>query len=193
MAKLCRSVCKVAGLLIPAMRLAEVKARFNWRGEIGLIFGLPGNSHPLGPGLAPVVPQKIEQIGRQHDLAILPPLALHDMDEHPVAIDIAGGEIANLGGSQTCAVGNAERGAVLEPGPGCYRQKLRNFLGAEHRGQFARLRAELHVSLHLLATTGHREKEAQGGDAGIVDRGRDPGIRHVKLVCAKLFRRRRIG
>ena len=40
-AKLWRSVCKVAGFLTPAMCLAEVKTRFSWRGEIGLIFGLP--------------------------------------------------------------------------------------------------------------------------------------------------------
>lgn len=39
---------RVAGLLIPAMRLADVNARFNWRGEIGLIFGLPGNIQPSG-------------------------------------------------------------------------------------------------------------------------------------------------
>ena len=47
-AKLCRSVCNVAGLLSPAMRLADVNARLSWRGEIGLIFGLPGNSQPSG-------------------------------------------------------------------------------------------------------------------------------------------------
>ena len=61
----------------------------------------------LWPCLMPIVAQKIEQPGRQHHLAILPPFALHDMDEHPVAVDIAGGEIANLGSSQTCTVRNA--------------------------------------------------------------------------------------
>ena len=45
-AKLCRNVCSVAGLAIPAMFLAAVKARLSCRGEIGLIFGLPGNSQP---------------------------------------------------------------------------------------------------------------------------------------------------
>lgn len=47
-AKLCRNVCSVAGLPIPAMFLAEVKARLSCRGEIGLILGLPGNSQPCG-------------------------------------------------------------------------------------------------------------------------------------------------
>ena len=30
-------------------------------------------------------------------------------------------------------------------------------------------------------------------NARVVNRGRDPGICHVKLICAQLFRRRRIG
>jgi len=47
-AKLWRRVCSVAAFLMPAMCLAEVNARFNWRGDSGLILGLPGNSHPSG-------------------------------------------------------------------------------------------------------------------------------------------------
>ena len=155
------------------MRLADVESPVQLPRRDRIDLRLAGKQPSLGPGLAPVVPQKIEQIGRQHDLAILPTLTLHDMDEHPVAVDIARGEIANLGSSQTCTVGNAERSTILKPRPGCYRQKPGNFLGAEHRGQLARLRAELHVPLHLLAPAGHREKETQRGDARVVDRGRD--------------------
>ncbi len=66
------------------------------------------------------------------------------------------------------------------------------FLDAEHCRQFARLSTELHVPLHLIPPAGHREKEAQRGDARIVNRRRDLGIRHVKLVGAKLLRRSRI-
>ena len=41
MAKLCRNVCSVAGLEMPAICFADVNARFSWRDEIGLILGLP--------------------------------------------------------------------------------------------------------------------------------------------------------
>ena len=37
-----------ASYLIPAICLADVKARFRCRDEIGLILGFPGNSHPSG-------------------------------------------------------------------------------------------------------------------------------------------------
>ena len=46
MAKLCRNVCSVAGLEMPAICFADVNARFSWRDEIGLILGLPGNNQP---------------------------------------------------------------------------------------------------------------------------------------------------
>jgi len=60
--KLWLSMCSVAAFLMPAMCLAEVNARFNCRGDCGLIFGLPTdrqsllaamrgeNSHPSGRG-----------------------------------------------------------------------------------------------------------------------------------------------
>ena len=41
-------MCSVAGLAIPARFLAAVKAQLSCRGEIGLIFGLPGKSQPCG-------------------------------------------------------------------------------------------------------------------------------------------------
>ena len=36
----------VAGLLIPVMGLADVKARLSWLGGIELIFGLPETADP---------------------------------------------------------------------------------------------------------------------------------------------------
>ena len=48
-AKLWRSVCSVLpGFLMPARCLAELNDRCSWRGDSGLILGLPGNSQPSG-------------------------------------------------------------------------------------------------------------------------------------------------
>lgn len=87
---------------------------------------------------------------------------------------------------------NAGCGLVLQPGTERHQQKFGNFLGAEFRRQFAQLRAELHVPLHLLTSIGHREDEAQSDDASSIDQGRAPGIRRMKLACAKAFRHRGI-
>ena len=46
------------------------------------------------------------------------PDALLDMDQHPVAIDFADLEVAELGRPEHGTIGNAERGAILEPWPG---------------------------------------------------------------------------
>ena len=47
-AKLCRSECSVAGFLIPAIALAELKARFRERGDRGSTLLCPGNNQPCG-------------------------------------------------------------------------------------------------------------------------------------------------
>ena len=72
-AKLCRRVCSVAGLPIPAMFLAEVKARLSCRGEIGLSFGLPETASPAA---APRASRRARAPAarRQHDLAVFLPL-----------------------------------------------------------------------------------------------------------------------
>src|SRR5215469_4769202 len=49
----------------------------------------PAGRHPslLARG-APPVAQQLEKVGRQHDIAILLPLALLDPDDHALTIDI---------------------------------------------------------------------------------------------------------
>lgn len=37
-----------SGFVDPVMCLADVNARFSWRGDRAMILGLPGNSHPSG-------------------------------------------------------------------------------------------------------------------------------------------------
>ena len=106
-AKLCRNVpearlrhdvCNVAGLDIPAICLADVKARFSCRDEIGLILGFPtarqaiarqsakrGKQPPLRSRFQPVIPQQLQQPRREHDLAILATFTVVDVDEFETA------------------------------------------------------------------------------------------------------------
>jgi hypothetical protein len=45
--------------------------------------------HRFAPKPAPVDAQRIEQLRAEHDIAILASLASPDMDDHPLAVDIA--------------------------------------------------------------------------------------------------------
>jgi len=55
-----------------------------------------------------------QQLRRQHDVAILAPLALLDPQDHPDAVDIADLEAYRLGHAQPRGVGRRQRGARLQ-------------------------------------------------------------------------------
>lgn len=112
----------------------------------GVDLGLARKQSALGPRLAPVLAQWVQQSRRQHDLPVLPPLALLDMDQHLVAIDIAELEIAGFRCSDPGPIGNAERRPVLQPRSRRDPQQCCYFLGAEHHGKLARLKLG---SMHL--------------------------------------------
>ena len=114
------------------------------------------------------------------------------MDQHPVAVDVADLEVADLGGPEAGTVGNAECGAILQARPGCRHQDVGHLLDAEDYRQFARLGAELHIALHLLPSAGHAEKEPQRHDPQVERRWRDPGVGHVELISAQILRCRRV-
>jgi hypothetical protein len=62
-------------------------------------------------------------------------LALLDTEEHARRVDVIDLEVRNLGHAQPCAIGDAERGFVLEA-RGSFDQPPR-FLDAEHIRQLA--------------------------------------------------------
>lgn len=143
--------------------------------------------------LAPVGAQQLQQAGRQHDLAVLLALALFDMDQHPVTVDVADPEIAHLGRTKPRTVGDAESRSILQTRSRCRHQNVGHLLHAEDHGQPPRLGLELHEPLHILTPAGHAEEEPQSYNAGVEDRGRNPGIGHVQLIGPQLFRRGRVG
>src|SRR5437667_10533921 len=57
----------------------------------------------LAPKPAPVAAQRIEQLRAEHDIAVLASLASPDMNDHPLAVDIADSQARYF--SATCARG----------------------------------------------------------------------------------------
>src|SRR5580700_6319409 len=60
-------------------------------GWIDRLAGSSAGKQPLSwTGAVPIVPQYIEELGRQHDVAVLAAFALFDPDDHALAVDRAG-------------------------------------------------------------------------------------------------------
>src|ERR1700687_3080804 len=111
-AKLCRRVCSDTGFSSSAMWAAAWQARLSWRVVSGAPSTRPGNSQPCG---CPTCHQsRIEQLRRQHHIAILAALALLHADDHALAVDVRGLERYDLGRAQASPIRHAERRLVVE-------------------------------------------------------------------------------
>ncbi len=62
----------------------------------------------------PPLPQQIERLWRQHDVAVFAPLGLHDADDVLRPVDITNPEPDHLARAQTCAVAESEQYVNLE-------------------------------------------------------------------------------
>src|SRR5580692_2681854 len=82
---------------------------------------------------APVDAKGIEQFGAEHDIAVLASLASPDMDDHPLAVDIADLQVRHF--CATCARGiQRHQQDAMKGKLGCVNQ-TRDFVLAEYLGQ----------------------------------------------------------
>ncbi len=71
------------------------------------------------PGLPPPGAQQVQEIRREHDVAVLAALALLDPDQHARRVDVGDLEMDDLRGAQAAAIGDAESRLVLQAGAQC--------------------------------------------------------------------------
>src|ERR1051326_5770076 len=98
-AKLCCKVCSETRLSISAIWAAAWQARLSWRVVIGCAGSRPGNSQPCGRAASRT--QEVEQVWREHHVAVLAALALLHADKHPLAVDVADLERDDFVGAQS--------------------------------------------------------------------------------------------
>src|ERR1700733_12693931 len=79
-----------------------------------LSWDVAGEQPLLGTGSAPIVAQKVEQCGREHDVSVLASLALLDTDHHALAVDRAWLQTHRLRDAQSGGVADSEDDALLE-------------------------------------------------------------------------------
>jgi hypothetical protein len=101
----------------------------------GLTRFLSGKEPIGGLAPAPVEAQQLQQSGRQHDLARELALALTDVDDHPLAVNIGDLQIQRFLTAKPCAVVQGQQCTVLD-----VHRRLKqgaDFLTAPDGGQLA--------------------------------------------------------
>jgi hypothetical protein len=83
-------------------------------------------------GRAPPCAEQLEELGREHHVAILLALALLNANDHTTAVDIRRSEAEHLRDAQARGVAGRQNRAMLESGDTL--QKLEYFVRTEHDG-----------------------------------------------------------
>lgn len=110
--------------------------------------GRPAGKQPrAGSAQAPPVPQHLEQIRREHHIAIPLAFALLDANHHAVTVDIAGAEPNRFGDPEASGVARRQDRSVL--GGRDAIERAHHFVGTEHDREPMRfLRRADHVWAH---------------------------------------------
>jgi len=85
--------------------------------------------------LAPPQPEQLQELRRQHRVAVLAAFPLFDADQHARAVDIVDLEGCHLRHAKACAIGGAERRLVLQPRR--RREQPSGLLDAQHGRELA--------------------------------------------------------
>ena len=148
--------------------------------------------HDAAPlAFLPPQPQQLEQLRRQHGVAVLASLALFDPDQHARAVDIIDLEAGHLRHAQARAIGGAEYGLVFDAR--CRFEQPADFLDAQHRWQLARVARQDQAPRQVWPVERHGEEEAQRRDRAVDRRRLYAALALVHLKPANILSRRRIG
>ena len=82
---------------------------------------------------APVDAQRIEQLRAEHDVAVLAALAATDVDDHPLAVDVADLQMCHLRPAGTGGIQGHQQNAI--DGCLCCIDQMSDFFPAEHLRQ----------------------------------------------------------
>jgi hypothetical protein len=151
-----------------------------------------GKQPALGPGEPPIAAQNPQELRRQHDVAVLAPLALLDPDHHPTAVDVGDLEHHHFRHAQAGGVNRSERDAALQARDRL--QEAHHLVGAQHHRQLLRLARVSDALRNRRLAERHPVEKAQRADDLVQRRPRNPGrhqmdLEGMDLVQAEAIRR----
>ncbi len=146
----------------------------------------------MAEGRLPVGAEDLEQPRREHDVTILPSLAVANVDNHALAVDVGNLQLGDLGEAQAAGVGSHEDRTMLDVADGC--KEASHFVRTEDDRERARLFDRRDGIQHVVAAQGDAVEESQGGTSlFIVAEGDTPLLHEVEQVGADLFGAYRSG
>jgi hypothetical protein len=113
-------------------------AEFDRAGADRLAGNITIEEPPLRLDRAPVAAPRVQQLGREHHVAILPSLSLIHTDHHPLTVDVGRFQANGLGDAQAGRVTGGQDRPMFSAADAL--KKLADFLRTQHNRQFLRLR-----------------------------------------------------
>jgi hypothetical protein len=140
---------------------------------------------------APPVAQQQEQALGQHGVAVAPAFTALDPQQHPLAVDIADLQRRHLGDAQARAIGDRQRGLMLE---GTRRIEQPLHLGhGQHDRDLAYLPRADELAREVGAVERVGEEEPQRADDAVHGRRRDARLLLIDLELPDILGARSVG
>src|SRR5436190_6750814 len=139
----------------------------------------------------PPLPQQIEHLGREHDVAILAALRLLHANDLLRAVDMLDLEPHHLASAQSAAIAETEHHANLEIVS--KRQQPLRFIRTYYQRNPLRRAQVIHLGSEVQAPQCHPEQEAQSGHDHIARADAHASLGQVQLEPADVLERRRLG
>jgi len=140
---------------------------------------IPGEKPLLGPHDPPIVSERVEQFGREHDVAVFVALALGHADHHPLVVERAGFQANGFGDAQAGGVAGRQDRLVFDVFDAV--EKMENLCSAEHDRQLLGLPRSGDARFQVPASLEGNIVEEAKGSSGDNDRTRSqlPLVRQV--------------
>jgi hypothetical protein len=152
---------------------------------------LAGKQPMRRPCFPPIGAQHVEELRRQHDIAVAATLALIDPDQHAAAVDVGEFETHHLRDPQPGGIGGHQRDAMLQVRH--RREESYHLVGAEDHRQLPALACVRDALDDSGATERDAVKEAQGANRDVETGPRNAGRREVNLISANFRQPEPIG
>ena len=142
----------------------------------------------LRPHLPPVSAQHLQKLGREHDIAVLPPFTLLNTDDHPLSVDGDRFQVNGLSDPQASGITGRQDRPVLDVRNAA--EKMHNLRRAENNRQMLRVLGSRNDIVKIpLPLEGGSIQKAKSGNGNLYRTDSQlPLICQIDLVCADLFR-----
>ena len=144
----------------------------------------------LGSRRPPPGTQQVQQVRRQHHVAVFAAFALLHADQHTFAVDVGDLERNHFSSAQACAIGHAQRRPVLEPW--CRIQQTHDLFRTEHHRQLAGLMNEVRMLDDGVSLERDPEKEPQRRYVTIDRPCADAARSHMQLKTSYVLEARSV-